>query len=116
MPSPRRWKFATKGAYIGMDHYPGGRRPGTPNWEERTSILADLIKAGIGDRLLLSHDNMVTVTPVNQEERERRLQYNPDGYSFVSRRVLPRLRELGITDEAIHDITVENPRRFLTAS
>ena len=108
--------IATKGAYIGMDNYPGGRRPGTPNWEERTSILADLIKAGIGDRLMLSRDYNVTVTPVNQEERDQRLQYNPDGYSFVSRRVLPRLRELGVSDEAIHDITVENPRRFLTGS
>lgn len=108
--------ISTKGAYVGMDHYPGGRRPGTPNWEERTSILADLIKAGIGDRLLLSHDYNVTVTPVNQEEREQRLHYNPDGYSFVSRMVLPRLRALGVSDEAIHDITVVNPRRFLTGS
>jgi len=108
--------IAAKGAYVGMDHYPGGRRPGTPNWEERTSVLSDLIKAGVGDRLLLSHDNLVTVTPANREEREQRLQYNPDVYSFVSRKVLPRLRELGVTDKAIHDITVENPRRFLTGS
>ena len=106
--------MARHGAYIGMDHYPGGRRPGTPDWKERTEILARLIEAGITDRLLISHDNLVTVTLANQEEREQRLKYNPDGYSFVSRWVLPKLRTLGVPEKIIQTITVSNPRRFLT--
>ena len=31
---------------------------------------------------------------------------------YPSRRVLPRLQELGASDQDIHQITVENPRRF----
>ena len=41
---------------------------------------------------------------------------NPDGYTFISRRVLPRLKELGASDQDIHQITVENPRRFFEGS
>ena len=37
-----------KGAWLGMDRYPGGRQPGTPNWEKRTEILASLIQDGYG--------------------------------------------------------------------
>ena len=37
---------------------------------------------------------------------------NPDGYLFITRRVLPRLLELGASEDDIHKIMVDNPRRF----
>jgi predicted metal-dependent phosphotriesterase family hydrolase len=37
---------------------------------------------------------------------------NPDGMTFTTRKVIPHLKRLGVTDEAIHTITVANPRRF----
>ncbi|HEY5869639.1 MAG TPA: hypothetical protein VI542_29425 [Candidatus Tectomicrobia bacterium] len=41
---------------------------------------------------------------------------NPEGYTFIPRRVLPRLKELGASDHDIQQITVENPRRFFEGS
>jgi predicted metal-dependent phosphotriesterase family hydrolase len=41
-----------------------------------------------------------------------RRRANPDGYTFIPRRVLPRLKELGASDQDIHQLMVENPRRF----
>ena len=108
--------MARKGAYVGLDHYPGGRTPGSPNWEERTGILKQLIDAGVGDRLMLSHDNSVTLTIVSQEQQKQRHQYNPDGYLFITRRVLPRLRELGVSEEAVQRLVVDNPRSFFEGS
>ena len=35
-----------------------------------------------------------------------------DGYNFITQKVLPRLKELGASEEVIHQIMVENPRQF----
>jgi predicted metal-dependent phosphotriesterase family hydrolase len=48
-------------------------------------------------------------TPELQEDRR---QFNPDGYLFITRRVLPRLRELGASEGDVQQIMVENPQRF----
>ena len=45
-----------KGVWLGMDRYPGGRVPGTPDWEQRTEIVKKLIDEGHCGRIMLSHD------------------------------------------------------------
>jgi predicted metal-dependent phosphotriesterase family hydrolase len=37
---------------------------------------------------------------------------NPDGMLFVTRKTIPYLRQLGITERQIQTITIDNPRRF----
>ena len=101
-----------KGVWIGLDRYPGGNNPGTPDWEGRTETVKRLIDAGFGHRSMLGHDWSVTLLIANPEMRRLRDERNPDGYLFISRRVLPRLREMGVSDEAITQIMVDNPRRF----
>jgi phosphotriesterase-related protein len=101
-----------KGVWLGMDRYPGGRVPGTPNWEQRTEIVKQLIDAGYGHRIMLSHDYSVPKARHGAAVQEERRRANPDGYNFITRRVLPRLKELGTLDEDIHKMMVENPRRF----
>lgn len=98
-----------RGVWIGLDRFPGGRYEGTPQWEKRVETTKSLIDAGFADKIMLSHDWSVPVGRSNQEERER---YNPDGYLFITRRVLPGLREMGVPDETIRRIMVDNPRRF----
>ncbi len=98
-----------RGVWIGLDRFPGGRYEGTPQWEKRVETTKSLIDAGFADKIMLSHDWSVPVGRSNQEERER---YNPDGYLFITRRVLPGLREMGVPDETIRQIMVDNPRRF----
>jgi predicted metal-dependent phosphotriesterase family hydrolase len=72
--------------------------------------------AGYSHRLMLSHDYSVPKARHGEEVQEARRRANPDGYAFISRRVLPRLKELGASDHAIRQITVENPRRFFAGS
>ncbi len=105
-----------KGVWLGLDRLPAGNRPNTPDWEGRTETAKKLIDAGFGHRIMLSHDWQVTLWVSTQEMRETRHQYNPDGYTFISRKVLPRLRELGVSEETINQIMVENPRRFFEGS
>ena len=105
-----------KGVWIGMDRYPGGRTGGTPQWEERTETVKKLIDAGFGHRIMLSHDWSARSMISARELQATRLQYNPDSYSFIARRVLPRLRELGVAEEAVNKIMVDNPRRFFEGS
>ena len=101
-----------RGVWIGLDRHPGGRTPETPGWEERTKTAKKLIDAGFGHRIMLGHDWSVTLTTATLQIQEERLRYNPDGYLFITRKVLPRLREMGVPAATIEQIMVENPRRF----
>ena len=101
-----------RGAWLGLDRLPGGLREGTPDWEGRAEVTKNLIDAGYGHRIMLSHDWSVTIKIGTRKTLEGRSRYNPDGYLFVSRVFLPRLRELGATEEQIDRIMLDNPRRF----
>jgi predicted metal-dependent phosphotriesterase family hydrolase len=37
---------------------------------------------------------------------------NPDGMLFNTRKTIPYLKQIGVTDRQIRTITVENPRHF----
>lgn len=101
-----------KGVWLGLDRYPGGRVQGTPDWEGRTTLVKRLIDAGFVDRIMLSHDYSVPKARHGAEVQEERRKANPDGFNFITLRVLPRLKELGVTDQDISQIMTENPRRF----
>ena len=101
-----------KGVWLGLDRYPGGRVPGTPDWEGRTEVAWKLMSAGFTERIMLSHDYSVPKARHGAEVQEERRRANPDGYNFISRKVLPRLRELGATENDIHQLMVVNPRKF----
>ena len=101
-----------QGVWLGLDRFPGGRRPGTPAWEQRTELTKQLIDAGRSDRIMLSHDHSVPKARYGTAVQQERFKYNPDGYNFITRNVLPRLKELGVPDKTINQIMIENPRRF----
>ena len=101
-----------EGVWLGLDRYPGGRTPPTPDWEGRTEVVKKLIDAGHTNRIMLSHDYSVPKARHGAEVQAERRSANPDGYLFITRHVLPRLKELGASDQDIQQIMVENPRRF----
>lgn len=101
-----------KGVWLGLDRYPGGRVPGTPKWEQRTETAKKLIDAGFCHRIMLSHDYSVPKARNGAQAQEEHRRANPDGYNFIPRKVLPRLKELGASDADIQQLMVENPRRF----
>ena len=112
-----------KGVWIGMDRYPGGRALSgvTPDWMGRTETVKKLLDAGYAHRVMLGHDWSIirrprardgTPYPGQRSREEERDRYNPDAYLFITRNVLPRLREMGVDDDAIDQMMVRNPRRF----
>ena len=98
-----------KGAWVGLDRFPGANGL---DWRARTQNAKSLIDAGFGGQLMLSNDYIVPRSYATPEDQRQAKERNPDGYCFVVRRVLPYLRELGVADEVIHQILVDNPRRY----
>ena len=100
------------GVWLGLDRMPGGRTEGTPDWHGRTEIVKRLIDAGFADRIMLSHDASVNMTYYGVQAMDGGERHNPDGFLFTTRHVLPMLREMGVPEETITQIMVNNPRRF----
>ncbi len=102
-----------QGCFLGMDRYPG--KEGLTS-SERTRTLKKLIDAGYADRLLLSHDIAIIDAsvespsgPIPYTEEGRR---NPYGFLYISKVVLPQLREWGVPPETLDRLCIANPRRF----
>ena len=68
-------------------------------------LLLELLGRGHADRILLSHD-------VCHNSQLRTFEGN--GYVYLSSTFLPRLRERGVSEAEIEQMTFANPRRILT--
>ncbi len=68
-------------------------------------LLLELLQRGHADRVLLSHD-------VCHNSQLRHFEGN--GYTYLSTTFLPRLRERGVSQAEIDQLTIVNPRRILT--
>ena len=104
-----------RGYTIGMDHMPQGLRPasaGLPSWHERASAVKQLIDAGFTEKLFLSNDWYFGVTIAATGAMDVMDTLNPDGMLFVTRKIIPYLKQLGVTDAQVRTITIDNPRRF----
>jgi phosphotriesterase-related protein len=68
-------------------------------------LLCELLARGHVERVLLSqdvcHDSQLS-------------HYGGNGYTYLARTFLPRLRAAGVSDAEIETMTVANPRRLLT--
>ncbi|MGZ6270153.1 MAG: phosphotriesterase family protein [Candidatus Limnocylindrales bacterium] len=87
--------------FLGMSFTPM-ERTGEPRL---ITLLCELVARGHADRLLLSHD-----VCHNQQLRH----YEGHGYAYLGETFLPRLRDAGVDEATIGQITVENPRRILS--
>jgi phosphotriesterase-related protein len=67
--------------------------------------LRELLARGHVERILLSQD-------VCHDSQLRR--YGGNGYTYLAETFLPRLRAVGVSDDEIRTITLDNPRRLLT--
>jgi phosphotriesterase-related protein len=77
-----------RGAFIGFD------RQGGFNDAQQVPMVMSLIEAGFADHLMFSADTS-------------------SGYGKTMTVFLPKLKAAGVTDDVLHKITVDNPRRFL---
>ena len=101
-----------KGAWLGLDRTPGGLAEGTPSPSERVRTIKRLIDAGHADRIMLGHDWSIFPGIMPASARQAFLAHNPDGHLYITRKVLPALREMGVSRETVDQIMVSNPRRF----
>lgn len=77
-----------RGAFVGFD-----RQGGNGDAQQVPMVMA-LIEAGFADHLMFSADAS-------------------SGYSKTLTVFLPKLKAAGVSDDVLHRITVDNPRRFL---
>ncbi|HEY4031672.1 MAG TPA: hypothetical protein VGM25_15120 [Caulobacteraceae bacterium] len=79
-----------RGAYVGIDRQGGGDRADDPV----VPLVMTLIEAGFADHVLVSGDAF-------------------RGYARPVTNFMPKLKAAGVSDELLHKIMVDNPRRFL---
>lgn len=89
------------GAYVQFDTV--GRNHMNPD-SRRVSALAELIRLGWKDQLLLSSDRC---------HRSDLAAFGGLGYGYVFTRFFEMLKAAGIDDDTLDAITIENPRRVL---
>ncbi len=102
-----------QGCFLGMDRYPGHLV--SPHM--RTVTLKTLIDDGYADRLCPSHDCICL--HIHNERADGALPdehdftlRNPDQYLYMHRHVIPDLKSMGVTDNTIDTLFIDNPRRF----
>jgi phosphotriesterase-related protein len=107
-----------RGYSLGMDHIHRGISPDfKPPFEKRAECIKLLVDAGFADKIFLSQDSEFGGSLIPEGAKEWRDKIDPpDGMLFTTRRLIPYLEQIGVSDRNIHTITVENPRYFFSLS
>lgn len=100
-------RVAERGVTLGFDSV------GTParSDEEYVQMVVDMVEAGYEKQIILSHDGVAYSRGLGEIWDHG---WMSGDWGIVHRRLVPKLRERGISDETLHEILVENPRRILT--
>jgi len=108
--------LARRGYSLGMDHVHRGIGPNSkPLFERRAECIKLLVDAGFADKIFLSQDAEFAGSLFPEEMRDWREGLDPpDGMLFNTRKLIPYLKSVGISDQQIYVMTVENPKRFFT--
>src|SRR5205823_9069929 len=94
-----------QGVYVQFDNI-GYKLPIVASLESRLiPVIVELVRRGWASRILLSQDIC---------HRSHLKAYEGNGYDYILRCFLPRLRESGLDDDELCEITVANPRRMLS--
>jgi len=105
-------KLAARGCTLAFDtfgkqSYYATRGRQYPSDEQRVMLVARLVADGLAGSVTLSHD-VCYKTDLTR--------WGGDGYGHICRNIVPRLRQAGVSDAAIEQMLVENPRRLLPVS
>ncbi|KKK36894.1 aryldialkylphosphatase [Mesobacillus campisalis] len=103
-------KVLESGAFIGMDRY---GLTHTISTEQRNDTVLALVKKGYANRIFLSQDYCCT-TDAHKPEASKRAAYPDWSMTFLMDKVLPTLKEHGVTDEQINMMMVENVKAWLS--
>jgi phosphotriesterase-related protein len=96
-------QLAKPGFYLGFD------RTNPLMSTKAEENIATLVMRGYGDRIMLSHDCIFVWLGRPGKFPPQYAGWYPD---FLFRRLLPRMKAAGVTDEQVQGILEDNPRRF----
>ncbi len=111
-----KWIY-DQGVWLGMDRLPIVMMPGeyAVATDTRIKFIKTMLDAGMGDRMLFSHDFMSTSTLFDNQPddvKEYVAAECPDRFLFLKKHVFPRLGEMGVDTDYLWNLTIENPRKF----
>lgn len=102
-------EIAESGCYMGFDRiYP-------QSYKEQALVIKNVIDRGFEDIILLSHDYFGFSDSVNMSwnEFEANPQRNGRDYTTVHKKLIPELKRLGVSEEALNKIILKNPLDLL---
>ncbi|MBR7837463.1 hypothetical protein KDL01_29560 [Actinospica durhamensis] len=99
-------EIARGGAYVALDHI-GSTDEAYLTGAERVALVLELVRAGFGDRVLLSS----SATGVAKGH-----DGNDVAFGHVLTRFVPQLRDAGLSEADVQRIVVDNPRELLSIS
>ncbi|MBP1845881.1 phosphotriesterase-related protein [Rhizobium petrolearium] len=104
-------ELAARGAFleydmIGMDFFYADQQVQCPSDEEAGRAIVKLIERGHIDRILLSHDVFLKMMLT---------RYGGNGYAYILKHFLPRLKRHGVTDAQLDILMQDNPRSVFEA-
>lgn len=105
-------RLMDRGSVIGSDRF-GFYVEGSASFEERLEALARLCELGYADRMVLGHDAHCHADW--NHEGDPFAQLSDWHFQHLPRDVLPGLLRAGVTEDQLHQMLVENPRRILSA-
>lgn len=100
-------RMAQAGLTLGMDRF--GIDHFAP-FEARASLVAELCRRGLADRMVLSHDTCCYIDWFAPGSLDDLKHWH---YLHISQDVLPYLRDHGVSEEDIDAMLVRNPARIL---
>jgi len=105
-----RCELARTGCYLSYDHfgqldYYHHPEIDMPNDRFRVIEIIQLIEEGFLEQILLAQDICLKMMLCH---------YGGYGYAHILKSIVPTLRLKGVTEEQIHTLLVENPKRVLT--
>jgi phosphotriesterase-related protein len=111
------WQFlalATSGVYLELDcfglessYYPFDPMMATPSDAQRLAFVRALLDAGLGARVLLSHDICT---------KHRLAAFGGHGFGLLTGAVVPWMHQRGFTPSETEMILVDNPARLLAVT
>ena len=111
-----KWIY-DQGVWLGIDRLPIAHFPGdyAVGFETRIKFIKAMFDAGMGDRMLFSHDLFMASTLFDLQNDEM-LEYLREQYPFrlltLKKYVFPKLEEMGVDSNYLWNLSIENPQKF----
>ncbi|MEA1844189.1 MULTISPECIES: phosphotriesterase family protein [Agrobacterium] len=104
-------ELAGRGAFIeydmiGMDFFYADQQVQCPSDDEAAKAIVQLVERGYLDRILLSHDVFLKMMLT---------RYGGNGYAYILKHFLPRLKRHGLDDLTLQTLMRDNPRSVFQA-